>query len=87
MTNQQYEKEIKRLELSNKAFVKELSWHKSIIHRIISPILVFFGLFLYLLGIVSNDVGVALVHAILFTTLFVILEFTLNRLFKRFRQD
>ena len=78
----QYEKEIKKLEMSNKAIKREISWFKSYIYFFYSFFLFFIVLLLYLLFFEKESFENSILKTVLLTLVFAFSKILFGRLLK-----
>ncbi|MCA9380757.1 hypothetical protein KC678_00640 [Candidatus Dojkabacteria bacterium] len=84
MTLQQLEKEVKKLELSNKALRKELDWFSSYINRFYPTATFLVVSFIYFSTSSNHSILEAIKFSSIYTLLFAILNIILARLFQWF---
>ncbi len=78
----QYEKEIKKLKLSNKALKKEAAWFKSWVNRLYPSVIFLIASLIYFLLNENDSLTSSIFQSILYTVLFIIADLFFGRIFR-----
>ncbi len=83
MTVQQYEKEIKKLEMSNRALKRELGWFKSLVNRFYPSVIFLIASFVYFSLIEEETIAYSIGRTILYTILFILADLIIGRIVRK----